>query len=130
MRRVLAERGVPLARVRIVDGSGLSRLDRLTVRALAALLLSAWKDPSVARPFKASLAIAGVNGTLEDRMRTGPARGVVRAKTGTTSLASALAGYVGAGYVFALLMNGNPVPYSSARAAQDRFVQRLARTLP
>ena len=130
VRRVLAERGVPLARVRIVDGSGLSRLDRLTVRALAALLLSAWKDPSVARPFKASLAIAGVNGTLEDRMRTGPARGVVRAKTGTTSLASALAGYVGAGYVFALLMNGNPVPYSSARAAQDRFVQRLARTLP
>ena len=130
VRRVLAERGVPLAGVRIVDGSGLSRLDRLTVRALAALLRSAWNDHSIARPFKASLPIAGVNGTLEDRMRTGPARGVVRAKTGTTSLASALAGYVGAGYVFGLLMNGNPVPYWSARTAQDRFVQRLARSLP
>jgi D-alanyl-D-alanine carboxypeptidase/D-alanyl-D-alanine-endopeptidase (penicillin-binding protein 4) len=130
VRRVLAERRVPLAGVRIVDGSGLSRLDRLTARALSALLLSAWKDPSIARPFKASLAIAGVNGTLEDRMRSGPAHGIVRAKTGTTSVASALAGYVGAGYVFSVLMNGNPVPYWTARTAQDRFVQRLARSLP
>jgi D-alanyl-D-alanine carboxypeptidase/D-alanyl-D-alanine-endopeptidase (penicillin-binding protein 4) len=130
VRRVLAERGVPLAGVRIVDGSGLSRLDRLTARALAALLLSAWRDPLLRGPLRASLPIAGVNGTLEDRMRTGPARGVVRAKTGTTSIASALAGYVGAGYVFAVLMNGDPVPYSSARTAQDRFAQRLAGSLP
>jgi D-alanyl-D-alanine carboxypeptidase/D-alanyl-D-alanine-endopeptidase (penicillin-binding protein 4) len=129
VRRVLAERGVPLAGVRIVDGSGLSRLDRLTARALAALLLSAWRDPSLAGPFRASLPIAGVNGTLRDRMKTGPARGVVKAKTGTTNAASALAGYVGNGYVFAVLMNGDPVPYASARAAQDRFAQRLAGSL-
>jgi D-alanyl-D-alanine carboxypeptidase/D-alanyl-D-alanine-endopeptidase (penicillin-binding protein 4) len=130
VRRVLAVRGVPLAGVRIVDGSGLSRLDRLTARALTALLLSAWRDPSLGGPFRASLAIAGVNGTLADRMRAGPARGVVRAKTGTTGIASALAGYVGGGYVFAVLMNGNPIPYSSARAAQDRFAQLLAGSLP
>jgi D-alanyl-D-alanine carboxypeptidase/D-alanyl-D-alanine-endopeptidase (penicillin-binding protein 4) len=126
---VLAERGVPLAGVRIVDGSGLSRLDRLTARALAALLVVAWRDPALRGPFVASLAVAGVNGTLEDRMTRGPARGVVRAKTGTTDRASALAGYVGAAYVFAILMNGDPIPYWSARTAQDRFAQVLARAL-
>jgi serine-type D-Ala-D-Ala carboxypeptidase/endopeptidase (penicillin-binding protein 4) len=129
VRSVLAERGVPLAGVRIVDGSGLSRLDRLTARALAALLLSAWNDRALKVPFVRSLAVAGVNGTLEDRMTRGPARGVVRAKTGTTDRSSALAGYAGSGYAFAILMNGNPVPYWSARAAQDRFAQRLARAL-
>jgi serine-type D-Ala-D-Ala carboxypeptidase/endopeptidase (penicillin-binding protein 4) len=129
VREVLAERGVPLAGVRIVDGSGLSRLDRLTARALAALLLSAWNDSALKTPFVRSLAVAGVNGTLEDRMTRGPARGVVRAKTGTTNRSSALAGYAGSGYAFAILMNGNPVPYWSARAAQDRFAQRLARAL-
>jgi D-alanyl-D-alanine carboxypeptidase/D-alanyl-D-alanine-endopeptidase (penicillin-binding protein 4) len=129
VREVLAERGVPLAGVRIVDGSGLSRLDRLTARALAALLLSAWNDRALKTPFVRSLAVAGVNGTLEDRMTRGPARGVVRAKTGTTDRSSALAGYAGSGYGFAILMNGNPVPYWSARAAQDRFAQRLARAL-
>lgn len=129
VRRVLAERGVPLAGVRIVDGSGLSRLDRLTARALAALLVVAWRDPALRGPFVASLAVAGVNGTLEERMTRGPARGVVRAKTGTTDRASALAGYVGAAYVFAILMNGDPIPYWSARTAQDRFAQVLARAL-
>jgi D-alanyl-D-alanine carboxypeptidase/D-alanyl-D-alanine-endopeptidase (penicillin-binding protein 4) len=112
-----------------VDGSGLSRLDRLTASALAALLISGWNDPAIGRPFRASLAVAGVNGTLEDRMTDGPAHGVVRAKTGTTNEASALAGYVGSGYVFAILMNGAPIPYWAARTAQDRFAQLLARSL-
>ena len=129
VRRVLAGRGVPLAGVRIADGSGLSRLDRLTARALAVLLRSVWRDPALRGPFVASLAVAGVNGTLEDRMTGGPARGVVRAKTGTTNRASALAGYAGSGYLFAILMNGNPIPSWSARVAQDRFAQILARAL-
>ena len=74
---------MPLEGVRIVDGSGLSRYDRSTARALGRLLVSAWNDASVRTPFFASLAIAGVDGTLSERMRTGPARGTVRAKTGT-----------------------------------------------
>jgi D-alanyl-D-alanine carboxypeptidase/D-alanyl-D-alanine-endopeptidase (penicillin-binding protein 4) len=129
VRRVLATRGVPLAGVVIMDGSGLSRLDRLTASALAALLMSGWNDPAISRAFRASLAVAGVNGTLEDRMTDGPAHRVVRAKTGTTNEASALAGYVGSGYVFAILMNGDPIPYWAARTAQDRFAQLLARSL-
>jgi D-alanyl-D-alanine carboxypeptidase/D-alanyl-D-alanine-endopeptidase (penicillin-binding protein 4) len=129
VRRELAERGVPLDGVRIVDGSGLSRHDRLTARALAGILLSARSDERVSAPFVASLAVAGVTGTLEDRMETGAARGRVRAKTGTTDAVSALAGYAGSGYVFVVVMNGSPVLVDPARRAQDRFAQALARAL-
>jgi D-alanyl-D-alanine carboxypeptidase len=62
-------------------------------------------------------------------MRTGPARGRVRAKTGTLRVASALSGYAGTRYVFAVLQNGNPISWSRARLAQDRFAQALARAL-
>jgi serine-type D-Ala-D-Ala carboxypeptidase/endopeptidase (penicillin-binding protein 4) len=127
VRRELRERGVALAGVRIVDGSGLSRRDRLTARALGQLLRSAWRDRGVRTPFYLSLPRAGIEGTLEDRMEAPPARGRVRAKTGTTKNASALSGYVGGTYVFVVLQNGNPVPWWSARRSQDRFAQILAR---
>ena len=112
--------------VRIADGSGLSLLDRLTARALAAILVTAWNDVDMHNAFWASLPIAGINGTLEDRLRLPPARGAVRAKTGTTDSASALSGYVRDRYSFAVLQNGHPVSTWSARKAQDRFATALA----
>ena len=125
--QTLAEAGVPMTGVRIVDGSGLSRLDRLTANAVAAVLRFAWNDPAVRPAFVAALPVAGVNGTLHDRLRTPPARGRVLAKTGTTSDASALSGYVSTRFVFTVLQNGHPLQYWWARRAQDRFVQVLAR---
>jgi len=125
-RRLLAEAGVPLAGVRLADGSGLSLLDRLTVRALAGILRAAWADPEVRPAFVAALPVAGINGTLSDRMRRPPARGNVLAKTGTTFQASALSGYVRRRYVFSVLQNGNPVSSFWARRAQDRFATALA----
>ncbi|HZC28960.1 MAG TPA: D-alanyl-D-alanine carboxypeptidase/D-alanyl-D-alanine-endopeptidase, partial [Gaiellaceae bacterium] len=101
--RELADAGVPLAGVRIVDGSGLSVLDRLTANALTSLLRAAWLDPNVRPVLRGALPVAGVNGTLEDRMRRGPAHGTVLAKTGTTSEASALSGFVRDHYAFAVL---------------------------
>jgi D-alanyl-D-alanine carboxypeptidase/D-alanyl-D-alanine-endopeptidase (penicillin-binding protein 4) len=124
--QTLAAAGVPMSGVRIVDGSGLSRLDRLTANALAAILKAAYADPTIKPAFVASLPIAGVNGTLSDRFRKAPARGRVLAKTGTTSDASALSGYVSTRYVFAVLQNGHPLSYWWARRAQDRFVNVLA----
>jgi D-alanyl-D-alanine carboxypeptidase/D-alanyl-D-alanine-endopeptidase (penicillin-binding protein 4) len=129
IRRVLVERHVPLGGVRIVDGSGLSRLDRATARSVGRLLVSAWRDQSVRAPFFASLPVAGVDGTLKDRMRSGAARGRIRAKTGTTSAASALSGYAGTRYVFSVLQNGSPINWTNARRAQDRFARSLARAL-
>ena len=124
--QALAEAGVPMAGVRIVDGSGLSRLDRLTANAVAATLKAAWADPTVKSAFVAALPVAGVNGTMEDRLRKAPARGRVLAKTGTTSDASALSGYVSTRFVFTVLQNGHPLSYWWARRAQDRFVEVLA----
>ena len=126
VRSTLAEAGVPLAGVRLVDGSGLSSLDRLTARALAGVLRAAWADPDVRPYLVAALPVAGISGTLHDRMRTPPARGNVQAKTGTTSLASALSGYVRKRYVFSVLQNGSPVSSFWARKAQDRFATLLA----
>ncbi len=125
-RRALARAGVPLAGVRLADGSGLSLFDRLTARAVAGILRAAWADPSVRPWFLASLPVAGVSGTLVDRMRRPPARGNVLAKTGTTFQASALSGYVKRRYVFSVLQNGNPVSSFWARRAQDRFATALA----
>ncbi len=126
VRTALTQAGVPLAGVKVVDGSGLSSLDRLTTRALAALLRAVWADPEVRPYFIASLPVSGIRGTLADRMRRPPARGNVFAKTGTTSLASALSGYVRRRYVFSVLQNGSPVSSYWARRAQDRFATALA----
>jgi D-alanyl-D-alanine carboxypeptidase/D-alanyl-D-alanine-endopeptidase (penicillin-binding protein 4) len=126
VQRDLVAAGVPLTGVRILDGSGLSLEDRLTARTLAALLVAVWDDADLRNPFWASLPIAGINGTLDKRLRKPPARGAVRAKTGTTDRASALSGYVSDRYGFAVLQNGWPVQRLSAEKAQDRFATALA----
>jgi serine-type D-Ala-D-Ala carboxypeptidase/endopeptidase (penicillin-binding protein 4) len=126
-RQLLGEAGVPLAGVRMVDGSGLSLLDRWTSRALASLLQTMWRDPDLEPYVLRALPIAGETGTLHYRMRSGPARGVVRAKTGTTDNSSALSGFVGSRYVFSILENGRPVRTAKAEQSQNRFAQVLAR---
>jgi D-alanyl-D-alanine carboxypeptidase/D-alanyl-D-alanine-endopeptidase (penicillin-binding protein 4) len=123
----LREGGIPLTGVRIVDGSGLSLGDRLTVRTLSALLVSFWNDRAMHATVWGALPVAGISGTLRNRLQTAPARGAVRAKTGTTDEASALSGYVRTRYAFAVLENGDPVAYWSAHEAEDRFVTALAR---
>ncbi len=127
--RDLAAAGIPLAGVRIVDGSGLSLDDRLTAGALSALLVTIWNDPDLRTSLWASLPVAGISGTLDDRMERAPARGAVRAKTGTTDRASALSGYVGDRYAFVVIENGTPVATAAARKAEDRFATALASSL-
>jgi D-alanyl-D-alanine carboxypeptidase/D-alanyl-D-alanine-endopeptidase (penicillin-binding protein 4) len=127
VRRDLAAGGVPLAGVRIVDGSGLSRLDRVTARELAALLLVFWRSPELHDVVQGSLAVAGRTGTLKHRLLGQRTRGVVRGKTGTTDAASALSGYVGSRYAFVLVQNGHPVNWAAAHTLQDRFVDALTR---
>ncbi|HEY6029449.1 MAG TPA: D-alanyl-D-alanine carboxypeptidase/D-alanyl-D-alanine-endopeptidase [Gaiellaceae bacterium] len=122
----LREAGVPLAGVRIADGSGLSRLDRLTPRAIAAILTTAWGDDQLRDAFWRALPVAGRNGTLQDRLDRRPAYGAVHAKTGTTDVASALSGYVRDRFVFAVMQNGHPISTWWARHAQDRFATALA----
>jgi len=120
----MAAAGIPVEGVRIVDGSGLSRLDRLTATALVGVLRAGFADPRIGPVFVDSLAVAARSGTLQSRLWN--LRGVLKGKTGTTNLACTLSGYVGSSLVFAVLQNGRPVASWAARAAQDRFVTLLA----
>jgi serine-type D-Ala-D-Ala carboxypeptidase/endopeptidase (penicillin-binding protein 4) len=116
------------ARARIADGSGLSRGNRASpFRVVRLLTAMAARDEFDA--FYASLPVAGRDGTLSTRMRSGPARGRCRGKTGTLSNVSALSGYCtgrasGETYAYSILMNG--VYTSGAKVLQDRMLQALA----
>jgi D-alanyl-D-alanine carboxypeptidase/D-alanyl-D-alanine-endopeptidase (penicillin-binding protein 4) len=123
---VLREARIPRLGLRVVDGSGLSRRDRLSAATLVAVLRAGAGDPAIRDAFLTSLAVAGVSGTLEHRMQRRPARGRVIGKTGTTRISSSLAGIVRKRFAFAVLHWGNPVPTWTARAAQDRFATLLA----
>jgi D-alanyl-D-alanine carboxypeptidase/D-alanyl-D-alanine-endopeptidase (penicillin-binding protein 4) len=124
---LLEQAGVPVDGVRVVDGSGLSLLDRMTSTALVSLLTVMWNDPGVRLELVSSLPVAGRSGTLAHRMRGTAAAGVVLAKTGTTDNATALSGFVGDRFVFSVLVNGRPVSWAWSRAAEDRFATVLAR---
>jgi D-alanyl-D-alanine carboxypeptidase/D-alanyl-D-alanine-endopeptidase (penicillin-binding protein 4) len=126
VRQLLGEQEIPLAGVRIVDGSGLSRYDRLTANSVVGMLRASWLDEDLRETLLAALPVAGRSGTLDGRMRGTAAYGRVRAKTGTLNEASALSGYVKRRYVFSVIQNGSPVSTYWARRAQDRFAAVLA----
>jgi serine-type D-Ala-D-Ala carboxypeptidase/endopeptidase (penicillin-binding protein 4) len=125
-RSILAAHKVPLAGVRIVDGSGLSALDRLTPKAIVTILQRMWADSDLRPLVFRILPVAGRDGTLRHRLREPPARGNVRAKTGTLENTSALSGYVRERYAFAILQNAPRLSSWAARDAQDRFAAVLA----
>ena len=111
----------------VADGSGLSRANLVAPRDVGRLLLDARTQPWFDAFYK-SLPLAGKSGTLDKRMRGTRASGRCRAKTGTLSDVSALAGYCrapdGDALTFALLMNH--VSVSRGRRAQDRIASLLA----
>lgn len=95
VRRVLDELGVPLTGARVYDGSGLSREDRLSPATLVAVLrTAAAADHPELRAVVTGLPVAGFSGSLAERFADADPRGLgrVRAKTGTLSGVSALAG--------------------------------------
>lgn len=125
-RGVLAELGVPDRGLALVDGSGLSYDNRATAAALSLLLARIDDDPALGPAMRTALATAGVNGTLAGRMQSGPAAGLVRAKTGSLNDASALSGYAGE-CAFSVLVQRTWVDQAAAHALQDRIAQLLAR---
>jgi D-alanyl-D-alanine carboxypeptidase/D-alanyl-D-alanine-endopeptidase (penicillin-binding protein 4) len=109
-------------------GSGQSREERGKPRAMVQLLRKAWKTEG-AQAFVNSLPIAGVDGTLANRMREGSATGQALLKTGTLSDTRALAGYVRSrsGVVYAVAAIVNHPDAARARSALDAFIVWLAR---
>jgi D-alanyl-D-alanine carboxypeptidase/D-alanyl-D-alanine-endopeptidase (penicillin-binding protein 4) len=113
----------------LVDGSGVAASDLLTPHGLVDLLVAMDRHPYAAA-FRESLPIAGVDGSLEKRMRGTPAEGRVAAKTGTTGRSNALAGYVttvrGERLAFAVVVNNHAGKGREAAAAIDAIAAALA----
>jgi len=105
--RALDALGVPLRGAEVYDGSGLSREDRLAPGTLAAVLsLAASEEHPELRAVVSGLPVAGFSGSLETRFEDAApqGRGRVRAKTGTLTGVSALAGV-------ATDLDGNPMVF-------------------
>ncbi len=130
--RTFVAAGIDTTRLRLADGSGLSRYHLMTTSMTVSLLSYMWHhpDPAVREAFVESLPVAGVDGTLESRYPEGRARGNVRAKTGTMTSVSSLGGYVwsisGRPFAFAMMCNNYTSPTPSIRSAQDRITTILA----
>lgn len=112
-----------------VDGSGLSRLNQISPHHFIQLLKAMENHPEGDR-FLSFLPIAGVDGTLENRMEGTPAEGNVTAKTGSMSGVSSLVGYVtssgGERFAYSVLTNGAyKIKYS--RELQDNISIALAK---
>jgi serine-type D-Ala-D-Ala carboxypeptidase/endopeptidase (penicillin-binding protein 4) len=116
----------------LTDGSGLSTNNLVTPRAVIALLQYAIHQPW-GPDFMATLPIAGVDGTLEDRMKNTPASGLIQAKTGGLEHVHALSGYattVGGEYlVFSIFVNNDPEKGREAIAAIDAIALAMVETI-
>ncbi|MEN8160227.1 MAG: D-alanyl-D-alanine carboxypeptidase/D-alanyl-D-alanine-endopeptidase [Myxococcota bacterium] len=125
----LAGLGVPLGAARIVDGSGLSRANRISARILVETLRRGERLFAGGPELLAALPLAAQDGTLE--RRAGAARGRVRAKTGSLDGVSSLAGFArtesGRDLVFAVLANGYANGDGAAVDAMDAWAGALVR---
>jgi len=111
------------------DGSGLSRYDYISPRTVVRILDAMRRSPHFATYYDA-LPIAGVDGTIRNRMKGTPAQGNVHAKTGSVALARSLSGYVTTAdhhmLIFSFLANNWTVPVREVERVQDTIAARLA----
>ena len=111
------------------DGSGLSRHDYVAPRTIVRVL-DAMRKGDQFQLFYDALPIAGVDGTIRNRMKGTPAQGNVRAKTGTLDKARSLSGYVttadGRLLLFSALCNNYVVPTRRVDRVTDALGVRLA----
>ena len=128
VRRLIKKVGLNEKDYRIADGSGLSLYNYVSAELETRLLRYAWRNQRIYEHLYPSLPIAGVDGTLEKRMRKTAAEGNVRAKTGTLTGISSLAGYCLAanGHHLAFcIINQGIMRNQSGKDFQDRVCQLL-----
>ena len=124
--------GIPDGDVILSDGSGLARDDLVTPRAMVMLLRYAAQQPW-GNDFISTLPVAGVDGTLEDRMKNSAATGLIEAKTGTLEHDHALSGYAttlrGEYLAFAIFCNNDAQHGPGASAPIDAIAKAMIETL-
>jgi D-alanyl-D-alanine carboxypeptidase/D-alanyl-D-alanine-endopeptidase (penicillin-binding protein 4) len=129
VKAFLREAGIDPDRLALVDGSGLSRRDLVTAEATLQLLVYMSRH-RYAAAFRDALPVAGVDGTLKNRMKWTPAAGNARAKTGTLGGVATLSGYVtsaaGERLVFSIMINNSLDEFDVRRNFIDNIVVLLA----
>jgi D-alanyl-D-alanine carboxypeptidase/D-alanyl-D-alanine-endopeptidase (penicillin-binding protein 4) len=124
----LARNNIDTRYFQMVDGSGLSRDDHVTVRQVTNLLSLMWHNRA-RQAFFDSLPVAGVDGTLRHRM--GDIAGKVHAKTGYIHGVRSLSGYLfthdGRTLAFSIIFNKIPGSVRPYEAIQDRICEQLVR---
>lgn len=124
VKQQLAKLNLPMDALVLENGSGLSRVERLTAEQLGNMLVRAYHRP-VMPEFMASLPILGVDGTTRTRMQTSQAMAQIHIKTGSINGVSTLSGYVLAHqhqrYVVVMMVNHSNA--SQARQAQDALLE-------
>ena len=133
VKATLTKLGVDPAGYVIADGSGLSRHNLVSPEAIAQTLRAMAQSPG-ATVYRASLPVAGISGSLQNRFRDTTAQGIVQAKTGTMSGVVALAGYLDAPnyqpIVFSIIVNQSDQSAATLRQAIDEIVLQLTRINP
>lgn len=129
VERQLVAWGADTAGFAVRDGSGMSRHDFVSPETVVRVL-DAMRHGPAAAAWYAALPVAGVDGTLETRMRGTAAAGNVHAKTGTVDKARSLSGYVttadGRKLIFSFLCNNFTVPTREVERVQDAILAMLA----
>jgi len=129
VRAFLREAGVDASGLALSDGSGLSRDDMVTAEATLQLL-TYMRRHRYGNVFRDALPIAGVDGTIRNRMKGTPAQNNVRAKTGELRNASSLSGFVttaaGEELVFSIMVNNFPDGVNPPSACIDPIAVLLA----
>ena len=131
-KEFLKTAGIADGDVNLSDGSGLARDDLVTPRAAVALLQYAQKQPW-GPAFLSTLPVAGVDGTLENRMKNSAAAGFIEAKTGAADHARGLSGYAttraGEYLVFSIFVNNNVQHGMDATETLDAIATAMVETL-
>lgn len=130
VQKFAREIGIHRDQVSLQDGAGLSRQNIVSALANVQLLTKMAKSES-ANAFESSLAQSGIDGTIGGRLATDGMMGRVRAKTGTMTNVSSLAGYMaldnGKKIVFAILCNNFRCSRNFVRNIQDNLVRAVYR---
>ena len=128
VKRLIQKVGLAPSNYRIADGSGLSLYNYVSPELMTRLLRYAWRNKNISDCLLPTLPVAGVDGTLQGRMKKTKAEGNVHAKTGTLTGISSLAGYCtspeGHELCFAIINQG-VMRNSDGRDFQDEVCQLL-----
>jgi D-alanyl-D-alanine carboxypeptidase/D-alanyl-D-alanine-endopeptidase (penicillin-binding protein 4) len=129
---VLSSLGVNSTGLKVFDGSGLSRENRISARTVAELLLKIRNEPQFQAVYN-GLPLSGKTGTLKKRFQEygSAAKGLVKAKTGWINTSVTLAGYVEAGeteYVFAVIAN-RVTPTENSRDRARNIIDKMLATI-